>query len=145
MKYLNYLSNGRVCSSMFAVPSKDDSNVAVCASFGNDQGSKCPVFKDNSRSLNKCKYTFNQEFASMTVPCDCSFMGGNQGRCPIPSNKTFQIYADKMKLLYDRMQFCHTSDRDNLLAYGECAPTNGTQDFDWRDAVTAKLDIEIYP
>ncbi len=72
-------------------------------------------------------------------------MGGNNGRCPLASNQTFHIFSEKMSLLYDRMHYCHTADRDNLLAYGECAAANGTADFDWRDAVTAKMDIEIYP
>ena len=49
-----------------------------------------------------------------------------------------------MSLLYDKMNLCHTSDRDNLVAYGDCALTNGTKDSDWKEAVTAKLDIEIY-
>ena len=43
------------------------------------------------------------------------------------------------------MSLCHTSDRDNLVAFGDCSPTNGTKDADWKDAVTAKLNIEIYP
>jgi hypothetical protein len=86
MKFLNYYSNGRVCKSMFAVPSEDGKNIGVCSSFGLDQGLTCPVFKTNSNNLNRCKYTFKHEGASIIVPCDCSFMGGNNGRCPIASN-----------------------------------------------------------
>ncbi len=71
-------------------------------------------------------------------------MGGNNGRCPIASMKTFLLLSEKMSILYDKMSLCHTADRDNLVAYGDCAATNGTQDADWKDAVTAKLGIEIY-
>lgn len=78
------------------------------------------------------------------INCDCTLMGGNNGRCPIANMKTFLLLSEKMSLLYDKMSLCHTSDRDNLVAYGDCAPTNGTKDADWKDAVTAKLNIEIY-
>lgn len=36
MKYLNYISNGRVCKSMFAVPSSDNNKVGVCSSFSQE-------------------------------------------------------------------------------------------------------------
>jgi hypothetical protein len=71
-------------------------------------------------------------------------MGGNNGRCPIANMKTFLLLSEKMSILYDKMSLCHTSDRDNLVAYGDCAATNGTKDSDWKEAVKAKLDIEIY-
>jgi len=78
------------------------------------------------------------------INCECTLMGSNNGRCPIANIKTFLLLSEKMSLLYDKMSLCHTSDRDNLVAYGDCALTNGTKDSDWKEAVTAKLDIEIY-
>ena len=95
--------------------------------------------------MNSCKYSFNKESAILIVPCDCSLMGGNNGRCQIANQKTYQMLSDKMTSLYQKMNFCHTSDRDNLVAYADCAPANGTADSDWSEAVRAKLDIEIYP
>ena len=72
-------------------------------------------------------------------------MGGNNGRCPIANMTMFWLLSEKMTLLYEKMSLCHTSDRDNLVAFGDCSATNGTKDADWKDAVTAKLNIEIYP
>ena len=36
MKYQNYISNGRVCKSMFAVPTQKNSREGVCASYSAD-------------------------------------------------------------------------------------------------------------
>lgn len=47
--------------------------------------------------------------------------------------------------LYDKMLFCHTLDRDNLLAYPDCAPDLGKDDPAWADAIRARMEIEIYP
>jgi hypothetical protein len=88
MKYQNYISNGRVCKSMFAVPSLNDPRQGVCASYSKNQGSSCPVFTENN-NVNGCKYSFNQESAFILLNCDCTLMGSNYGRCPLASIKTF--------------------------------------------------------
>lgn len=41
------------------------------------------------------------------------------------------------------MDYCHTSDRENLVAYGECG-AQGTASVDWQDIVRAKLEIETF-
>ena len=57
---------------------------------------------------------------------------------------SFLLLSEKMSILYDKMSLCHSADRDNLVAYGDCAATNGTTDSDWKEAVNAKMNIEIY-
>lgn len=48
-----------------------------------------------------------------------------------------------MSLLFKKMDYCHTSDRENLVAFGECGG-NGASNLDWQDAVRAKLEIETF-
>jgi hypothetical protein len=47
-------------------------------------------------------------------------MGGNNGRCPYANKDTHILFANKMNLIYPKMDYCHTYDRDNLVAFGEC-------------------------
>ncbi len=70
-------------------------------------------------------------------------MGENNGRCPYASKETHFLYAEKMRELYTKMDYCHSVDRDNLVAYGECG-VSGTNSADWQDTVRAKLELEVY-
>ncbi len=104
-----------------------------------------------------CRYVFNQEKTILSMPCDCTLMGGNFGRCPLANSTTFQSLASKMRTLYNKISYCHTSDRDNLLAYPDCSPytvlstnetlktTTSISDSDWIQAVELKSEIEIFP
>lgn len=82
--------------------------------------------------------------AKETIPCDCSLSGSNSGRCPWAPPSYYSQYAGKMLILYDQMGYCHSKDRDNLVAFGDCG-TQGVQNFDWQDAVRGKLSIETHP
>lgn len=73
-------------------------------------------------------------------------MGSTQGRCPLANATTYQLLGKKMLLLYERMRFCHTTDRDNLVAYPDCAGSqSASSDSDWQDAIRAKAEIEVFP
>lgn len=81
-------------------------------------------------------------------------MGDLNGRCPLPVNSTYRLLGQQMNVLYEKMDYCHTMDRDNLGAFLECGEgiSTGTNsdstinvDSVWADAVRAKMEIEIYP
>ncbi|TNV80770.1 hypothetical protein FGO68_gene7416 [Halteria grandinella] len=153
LQYLNMFRNGQLCQSLFAIPSSDNPKLGLCASF-RDFNHTCDPFNSKNQ-LNYCKYTFNQESASLTLPCDCTLMGDSNGRCPLPVNSTFRLLGQQMNVLYGKMDYCHTMDRDNLGAFLECGEgisTGGisdtaTSNLDsvWADAVRARMEIEIYP
>lgn len=69
--------------------------------------------------------------------------GSNYGMCTWASKETHLLYALKMTLIMTQMDYCHTADRENLVAFGECG-MKGTANTDWQDAVRAKLEIEAY-
>ena len=41
------------------------------------------------------------------------------------------------------MIYCHTMDRDNLVAFGECG-YNGHENEDWKAAIDLKLEVDNY-
>jgi hypothetical protein len=69
-------------------------------------------------------------------------MGKNYGGCPLAHNSTYQLLSSRMRSLYGKMRGCHTADRDNLVAFPDCA---FDQTSDWSEAVNAKMEIEIFP
>lgn len=52
--------------------------------------------------------------------CNCGLIGGNNGHCPWASSDVHYNYANSMKKLSGNMIYCHSKDRENLVAYGEC-------------------------
>lgn len=42
------------------------------------------------------------------------------------------------------MTYCHTMDRDNLVAFGECGKY-GIDNTEWQEAVELKLEVDYYP
>eukprot|EP00347_Sterkiella_histriomuscorum_P016797 403351817 len=143
LRHQNYLANGQVCQSMFAVPTGTFSG--VCASYSSSNSQSCTPFSttNSKTSLNTCKYSYNQNSVSETVPCDCTMMGSNNGYCTWASKETHILYAQKLQTILTQMDYCHTADRENLLAFGECG-MKGTANMDWQDAVRAKLEIETF-
>jgi hypothetical protein len=59
MKHDNFLSNGRVCASMFAVPT--GTNEGRCSSFSSSDSRDCtPFYERNGINYNnKCTYNYN--------------------------------------------------------------------------------------
>ena len=107
VKFLNYLNNGKLCKSMFAVPLVNNSRIAICASYHVNNSQPCSVL-NNKNQTNMCRYLFNQEKTILSMPCDCTLMGGNLGRCPLANATTFANLASRMRFLYNKMQYCHT-------------------------------------
>ncbi|CDW72072.1 UNKNOWN [Stylonychia lemnae] len=143
LKHQNFLENGKVCKSMFAVPTGTYSG--KCASYNSADSNACSPFvtQTNKVSLSTCKYNYNQNSATETVKCDCSMKGSNLGMCTWASKETHILYAQKMSYLLTQMDYCHSADRENLIAFGECG-SRGTKNTDWQEAVRAKLEIETY-
>jgi len=73
------------------------------------------------------------------MPCDCTFMGGNNGGCPLPPNSTFQALASSLTAIAGLMTHCHTLERDN--PHPDCLPSRSL----WETIVQARMQIEIYP
>jgi len=41
------------------------------------------------------------------------------------------------------MNYCHSNDRENLVAIGECG-YQGTSNTNWQNAVNARLEIDTF-
>ena len=59
LRHQNYMANGIVCASMFAVPTGTFS--AKCASYDSSNSKSCSPFSTSSSkiTLNTCKYSYN--------------------------------------------------------------------------------------
>lgn len=69
--------------------------------------------------------------------------GGNEGFCPYPPTANLTQFSTLMRSLYFEMEYCHTDDRDNLLAFGECGH-QGFNNEKWQEAVNLELYINYY-
>lgn len=67
-----------------------------------------------------CGYSYNNGQASSSSVCECGISGGVSGHCPYASGDAHFEYGFSLKELMRGMDYCHTKDRENLIAYGEC-------------------------
>lgn len=138
MPYLKARVNGKMCTTMIASKAIAGEYTASCSTIGFEKESRyCKPFSGKSPfyEVSTCS------IPGGTVECQCGLSGFNDGACAVPPQELLNRYAETMRALFTQMDYCHTMDRENLIAFGECG-YKGVDNEAWQLAVLLKLQME---
>ena len=142
LPYIKMRENGKMCPSMIAKKERIDFDEkrAQCVEIDIKDDSYCRPFKGRNPKfkVNDCDLPMGK------TKCECSLSGNNLGSCAIPPSRLHKEYATAMVELFPNITNCHTLDRENLLAIGECG-VGGYNSPGWEKAANLRLEMETYP